>query len=302
MPALRTIRASPGPDPAPRRPAFSAPVGAVDCHAHLFGPQVLYPYARERIYTPPDAPLADYVTLLSAIGIDRAVLVQGSPQGTDNRIIVDAIATAPDRFRGIAVVEPDIRDRDLEALAHAGIRGIRFSDTIAPGLPHRHLEAFAARIRPLGWLAQIHLSRCHELPALARRIARLDLPVVIDHMAGVTGDDALDAPGFADLVALLRDNDHVWAKIAAFYSRSRWPPPYADMRERARTLAATRPDRLVWGTNWPHPVYTDAPPNDGDLVDLVHEWFPDDLLRRQILVENPTTLFGFAPDARVGGR
>ena len=289
------LQAGSGPDPHPRRPAFRAPAGTVDCHAHVFGPRSRYPYAPERSYTPVESPLEQYVAMLDALGIDRAVLVQGSPQGTDNRIVLDAIASAPQRFRGIAVVAAAISDRELEALDRGGIRGIRMSDTMVPGTPLALMETFADRVRPLGWHLQLHLGGCDDLIPLAPRIERLKVPIVVDHMASVTADDGPDAAGFARLGALMRDFDHVWAKVAAFYRRSRLGPPYADMREMARVLARTRGERVIWGTNWPHPVGNGVSPNDGDLLDLVADWFPEEQLQRHILVENPQQLFGFPP-------
>ncbi len=290
------MKSSPGPDWNPRTPAFRAPAGAVDCHAHLFGPRSRYPYAVGRSYTPVESGIDRYVAVLDAVGIDRAVIVQGSPQGTDNRVVIDAISAYPDRLRGIAVVDPSISNRDLEALARGGIRGMRMSDAIVPGTPLSLMESFADRVVPFGWHVQLLLGRCEDVIAMAPRIEKLRIPVVIDHMASVTSADGLYAAGFRRLIELVRDCDHVWVKIAAIYRRSQQGFPYVDMRPMACALAETRSDRLIWGTNWPHPVYDAGPPNDGDLVDLFADWFADPGVQRRILVENPEQLFGF--DAR----
>ena len=167
------------------------------------------------------------------------------------------------------------------------------SDAIVPGTPLALMESFADRVGPLGWHLQLLLARCEDVIALSPRIETLRVPVVIDHMGSVTAADGPHAKGFRRLIELARDCDHVWVKIAAFYRRSLQGFPHADMRPMARALAGARPDRLLWGTNWPHPVYDVGPPNDGDLVDLFAEWFPDPVVQRQILVRNPARLFGF---------
>lgn len=277
---------------------FHPPPGSIDCHAHVFGPFARFPLAEGRGYTPREAPFEDYAAMLARVGFDRAVLVQGSPHGTDNAVLLDALARDHVNLRGVAVVDPQITHDELERFARAGVRGIRMSDTLRLGTPLALLERFAERLRPLGWHIQVHLRHCDDLVALAPRFRALAIPVLVDHMAGVTARDGVDAPGFRQLVELLSSSDDVWVKVASFYRRSVTGHPYADMGACARALANARPDRLVFGTNWPHPDRMDAPPDDGDLLDVFAGWFPDPALQHRILVDNPEHLFGFAPLSR----
>lgn len=288
------MQASPGPDWNTKTPLFHAPPGSVDCHAHLFGPIARYPYSSARNYTPVESGVDAYIRMLDVLHIDRAVVVQGSAQGTDNTILMDAIAANPGRLLGIAVVEETIDDATLKLLAAAGLRGIRLSNTLEPRTPLAMLEDVARRVAPLGMHLQMHLGHCHDLLAFERQIASSPVPILIDHMASVTADDGLDAPGFQMLLRLMTECDHVWTKVAAFYRRTRsGAPTYDDMRPFAQALVRNRPDRVVWGTNWPHPVYEGSAPNDGDLLDLFAAWFPDKSDQQRILVSNPELLFGF---------
>jgi predicted TIM-barrel fold metal-dependent hydrolase len=271
------------------------PAGAVDCHAHVFGPFARFPLAEGRGYTPREATFEDYKAMLRRVGFDRAVLVQGSPHGTDHAALLDALARDRVNLRGIAVVDPNITQGELERFARAGVRGIRMSDTLRLGTPLALLEPFAERLRPLGWHVQVLLRHCDDLVALAPRIRTLGIPVLIDHMASVMPRDGLGAPGFRLLVELLSSSDHVWVKVASFYRRSTTGHPYADMGVYARALADARPDRVVFGSNWPHPDRMDAPPDDAELLDVLAGWCPDPALQHRILVENPERLFGFAP-------
>jgi len=274
---------------------FRPPAGAVDCHAHVFGPFARFPLAEGRGYTPRQATFEDYQAMLGRVGFDRAVLVQGSPHGTDNAAMLDALARDRMNLRGIAVVDPGITQDELERFARAGVRGIRMSDALRLGTPLAFLERFAVRLRPLGWHIQVHVRHCDDLVALAPRLHRLGIPVLIDHMASVVPRDGLEAPGFRQLVELLSSSDDVWVKVASFYRRSTTGHPYADMGVYAGALATARPDRIVFGTNWPHPDRMGAPPDDADLLDVLAGWCPDAALQHRILVDNPERLFGFAP-------
>jgi predicted TIM-barrel fold metal-dependent hydrolase len=274
---------------------FRPPAGAVDCHAHVFGPFARFPLAEGRTYTPAEAPFGAYAAMLSRVGLDRAVLVQGSPHGRDNAVLLDALARAPQRLRGIAVVDPAIGDAELGRLAKAGVRGIRMSDALHPGTPLASMEALAARLAPLGGHIQVYLPQCSDLIALAPRIRASPVPVVVDHLAGVTPRDGLDAPGFCVLLDLLTSTDHVWTKLASFYGRSSAGSPYDDMAPYARAVAAARSDRLVFGTNWPHPGRKHPRPDDADLLDAFARWFPQRALQQRILVDNPERLFRFPP-------
>ncbi len=288
------MQATTGPQPPTRRPRIALPTGSTDCHAHIFGPTARYPYAADRQYTPVESTADDYIHMLDTLGFDRAVLVQGSAQGTDNQILLDAIAKYPGRFLGIAVVRTDIGDDELGALNAGGIRGIRMSNTLHPAVPLSLVKEFGERVKPLGWHLQLHFTRVHDLPALRETIETSPVPILLDHAASATSQDALDGPGVKCMLELARDNPHVWVKIAAYYRRSQAGPPYADMQPLVHALLSTCADRLVWGSNWPHPVHNREVPDDTDLLDVFDSWVGDADLRKRILVDNPQRLFGFS--------
>lgn len=281
-----------GPDPHTRTPAFRMPPGACDTHAHVFGPVARFPYADARSYTPPEATVERYAALLDTLGIERCVLVQGGPHGTDNRVTLDAIARLGARARGVAVIRPDLDDAQRQALHDGGMRGCRMSTVVRGGAGFEHLEALSAQTRPLGWHLVLHLRRSEELVDLAPRLRALDQPFVLDHLGHVLGDEGVEAPGFQALLGLL-DTDRCWVKLASLYRSSSRPHPYEDMLPMIHRVVAARPDRLLWGSNWPHPINPVAMPNDGDLVDLIPVWVPDAAARQQMLVDNPARLYGF---------
>lgn len=290
------MHATTGPQRPVRRPDFALPPGSTDCHAHLFGPVARYPYAPDRLYSPVESGADDYMHMLDTLGLDRAVLVQGSAQGTDNQILLDAIARQPHRLLGIAVVPADISDADLQALDRGGIRGIRMSNTLHPAVPLSLVSEFGRRVQPLGWHLQLHLGRVEDLLALRETIERSPVPILLDHMASVTSQDAIDGAGVRAMLELAR-LPHVWVKIAAYYRRSQAGPPYSDMGPLVRALLQACPDRLVWGSNWPHPVHDREVPDDTDLLNAFGGWVTDPALRARILVDNPQRLFGFPPAA-----
>jgi predicted TIM-barrel fold metal-dependent hydrolase len=266
--------------------------------AHVFGPSDRFPYADGRGYTPPDCPVESYIRLLDTLGIDRGVIVHGSAHGADNRASLDAIARYPDRLRGVAVVRPEATEDAVAALAAAGMRGFRLSNNLVGAVRTEFLEPMADRVAPFGWHVLIHVDTAAEFVALAPRLRRLKIDVMIDHMGRARGGDGADSPGFRAVLALLRETDHCWVKLASWYRLSDADAPYDDMTPLARALIETRPDRVVWGSNWPHPILWDRPmPNDGDLLDQVMGWAGDAATLRRILVDNPARLYGFPPAA-----
>jgi 2-pyrone-4,6-dicarboxylate lactonase len=283
----------PPPDFQPRAPRTRLPLGATDCHAHVFGPAARYPWSPARGYTPADCVLADYRHMLATIGCDRAVLVQPSVYGTDNRAHLDALAEAGRGFRMVAVVDPDAPMAELEAMAAAGVRGVRFNIVTKGGLAIEGLQRAAKHIAPLGWHVQL-FAAADTLAQMEAALAALPVPLVIDHMGRVTADLGLEHPGFQALLRLLRGGN-TWVKLSGAYRNSRQPTaPFSDMVPYAQALIAAAPGRCVWGTDWPHPTVNDRPmPNDGDLADLLADWAPDPDLRRRILVDNPAELYGF---------
>lgn len=284
-----------GPDYDTRAPKIAPPPLSCDTQAHVFGPSSRFPYAAGRGYTPPDCPVDSYQRMLEILGIERAVIVHGSAHGSDNRVTLDGIAAMPDRCRGVAVVEPDISDAELESLDRGGIRGIRLSTMLKGGIGTEHLERMADRIKHLGWHVVLHVDKAGEIAELEPRLRRLPIDFVIDHLGRVRGGEGTGHAGFQALLNLLRDTGHCWAKISSWYRLSDQGPPYDDMRPLAEALIATRPDRVIWGSNWPHPIlWQGVMPNDGDLLDQFMVWAGDEATRKQILVDNPALLYGFS--------
>jgi predicted TIM-barrel fold metal-dependent hydrolase len=287
----RVIPTCKGPDPHPRTPRWRPPPGACDAHCHVFGPAERFPYAPDRAYTPPDAPFEALQALHRILGIERAVIVHASCHGTDMAVTLDAIARANGAYRGVAVVRGDVTDAELEALHAGGIRGVRFNFVKhlggAPDLAV--FDRVVGRIGRLGWHVVLHLDAADILEH-ADRIAALRVPFVIDHMGRVRAKDGLDQPPFRRLLELMR-NPLAWVKICGAERVSSAGAPFRDAVPFARALLEAAPDRVLWGTDWPHPNISGDMPNDGDLVDLLAEITADEGLRHKILVDNPTRLY-----------
>ncbi len=284
-----------GPDYDTRPPGIRPPPKSCDTQAHVFGPASRFPYADGRGYTPPDCPVEYYLRMLDVLGMERGVIVHGSAHGSDNRVTLDGIASAPDRLRGVAVIEPNAPDSELETLNSGGIRGTRLSTMLKGAVGTDHLERMADRVRGFGWHIVIHVNEAGEIAELAPRIRRLGVDFVIDHLGRVRGGEGVDHPGFQALLNLLRETNHCWVKISSWYRLSDLGPPYDDMTPIAEALIGARPDRVIWGSNWPHPIlWEGVMPNDGVLLDQFMGWAGDDATRQQILVDNPATLYGFS--------
>ena len=280
------------PDPNPVRPKLALPAGACDAHCHVFGPAVKFPYAADRSYTPPDAPVEKLRALHAHLGIARAVIVHASCHGSEMDVTLDAIASSHDTYRGVAVVEDGITDRELERLHAGGIRGIRFNFVRhLGGVPD--LAVFyrlLRRIKPLGWHIVLHFD-AGDLLEQQVLLARIDVPFIIDHMGRVKAAEGLDQKPFQSLLALYRNNPLAWIKICGAERVSVGKRPFRDAVPFAQALIAIDSKRLLWGTDWPHPNITRDMPNDGELVDLLAEMCPDESIRKRILVDNPTTMY-----------
>lgn len=287
----------PPPDFAPRKPKVAFPRGAADCHFHVFGPRSRYPYADQRSYTPPDCLLEHYFQLMSVVGIERAVLVQPSVYGTDNQAHLDALAEAKDRgleFRMVSVVDETVSDGELQRMNDAGVVGVRFNIMTLGGLSLDLLERMAERIAPLGWHLQL-FANAETLGNLENRLAKLPVPLVIDHMGHIAGGQDLGHFGAQALIRLV-EGGNTWVKLSAAYRLTNQEhPPYSDVAPLARALIKAGPRRMLWGSDWPHPMVHQRPmPNDGDLADLLADWAPDEKIRTAILVNNPANLYGFS--------
>jgi len=283
--------------PPPVRPTTPPkrrlPTGSCDSHAHVFDALARRPVLPGSHFRPHACPLDDYVRMLRTIGCDCAVLVQPSVYGTDNSYVADAIRRSPLPMRGVAVVDEHVTDRELEALHEQGFRGIRINTASAtPGLELAHAPRLAERIRHLGWHLQFFVDLKTQGDAI-EVLRRLPVNVVIDHFGKVDAAQGCGAGPFKALLELMA-HDHCWTKLTGPYFLSKTGPRFADVPPLAQALAGMAPDRLVWGTDWPHPSAHEQMPDDGPLVDLLDAWVPDDTARRRILVENPRRLYGFA--------
>ncbi len=278
--------------PFTRKPNTVFPAGATDCHAHVFGPQSRFPYLPNAAYIAPDALTTDYVSMLKNNGSDRGVLVQPSVYGTDNACMVEALRSGLHNLRGIAVVAADVSDRELTQLHDAGVRGVRINlASETEGLTLADGERLAPRLKAMGWHLQFYMD-LPKMPEAAAKLAQLKLPIVIDHFARCPAAAGVAAPAFQALLALVR-HEHVWAKAMGPYFLSKQVPLYPDVTPLARALVAAAPDRVVWGSDWPHPGARADMPEDPVLADLIAEWIPDVDQRRRVLVDNPARLYGF---------
>ena len=282
------------PHPAPHAPtAFAPPPGATDAHCHIFGPAHRFPFAPQATYTPPDAGIDDFEVLQERLGLSRAVFVQASCHGTDNAAMVDALVRGKGRYAGVAMIDESFSDADIGALHEAGVRGTRFNFVAhLGGAPD--LEVFwrlVDRVRPFGWHIVLHFD-ANDLPSYAELLDRMPCPYVIDHMARIDATAGLDQAPFEALLDLLRD-ERAWVKVSgAERLTADGTPPYDDVAPYAQALIASAPDRVLWGTDWPHPNVRHMP-DDGDLVDMLAAFAPDEATRNRILVSNPETLYDF---------
>jgi predicted TIM-barrel fold metal-dependent hydrolase len=283
------------PDPEPRAPARPLPAGATDCHAHICGPAAAYPYDPARIYTPPDALLADYRAMLGTLRIERAVLVQPSVYGTDNRVLLKALSEMGDGARGVAVVPGDASEAELERLHAGGVRGVRLNlvDVANPtgALPLAAARALGARIARLGWHVEF-LVHVDDVPELDEQFADFPVDVVFGHLGYFRPGQGPDIPGFQALLRLL-EGGRAWVKLTGPYRISGEALPYRDTDPFARALLETAPRRIVWGSDWPHVMVRSEMPNDGELADILRHWSGDEATLRSVLVENPKALYGF---------
>jgi 2-pyrone-4,6-dicarboxylate lactonase len=278
--------------PHPTRPAFVAPAGAVDAHCHVFGPGDVFPYAPQRKYTPGDAPKESLFELRDFLGFARNVIVQASCHGSDNRAMVDALVAAGDKARGIAVVDYDVSQAELDEMHAAGVRGVRFNflKRLVDATPRENYVKIAEKIIPLGWHIVIYFE-APELEDLTPFITSLPATVVIDHMGRPDVDLGLDHPQWKRFIALMDEHPNLWVKVSGAERLSKIGPPYDDVVPFGRALVERYPDRVLWGTDWPHPNMTTHMPDDGKLVDFIPRVATTKALQEQLLVRNPMRLY-----------
>ena len=283
----------PPPDPNPKKPRFKPPPLACDSHFHVFGPHGKFPYAANRPFTPTDAPKEDLFRLHALLGFERGVVVQSTCHGSDNSVLVDLLAAGKGRYRGVALLDPWTRQEEVDRLDDAGVRGVRLHFYFPRGgEPMRRDDMLQVieKVAPNGWHIEMQFGG-HGLLDYYDFITAIEAPVVIDHIGRIDIGEGLHGKTFSVLRRLL-DRGNVWVKLSGADRITKQPYPYADAVPFARDLAAHAPERVVWGTDWPHPNHN-AVPNDGELVDLIPEIAPDERTRRLMLVDNPAKLFGF---------
>jgi len=279
--------------PNPSKPEFVPPAGAVDAHCHVFGPGDKFPYAPERKYTPCDAPKEKLWEFRNYLGFARNVIVQATCHGADNRALVDALRASGGKARGVATVKRAVTDDEFGALHKAGVRGVRFNflKRLADETPRDELLEIAQRIAQLGWHVVIYFE-IQELPELYEFFTSLPTPVVVDHMGRPDVNKPITDPEFELFIKLMREQPHFWSKVSCPERLSKiGPPGYDDVVPFARKLVESFPDRVLWGTDWPHPNMTSHMPDDGKLVDYIPKVAVNAELQRKLLVENPMRLY-----------
>lgn len=281
----------PDPDLEPRRPQFEVPAGACDTHAHIYDAGGRYPLKSGRPFTPPPVTVDDYRKMLDALGLERAVIVHSGVH-EDHQITVDALLASGGRWRGIAVANPAMTEKEIAELDAAGFRGVRFNPFNAPAAGLIGIEELSARIAPFGWHVQLHLNAEH-LVEMAPRLKSLPVDIVVDHLGHMPTVAGVDHPGFQLLLGMLREG-RTWVKLSAPMRFEDDRPPYPSVAPFVQALIEASPSHCVWGTDWPHVIHDGYMPNDGELLDLLAVWVPDEGLRKKILVDNPARLYGFA--------
>ncbi len=283
------------PDPNTRVPRFNVPAEACDAHCHIFGPAHLFPYHESSSYIPPDAGKDRLKNLHNILGIERAVIIQASCNGPDNRAMLDAIASSDGAYRGVCLGSKDFSDNDFIDLNTGGVRGIRFNFVAhlggAPDLAE--MKEILDRVIGLdmGWHLVIHVD-AEDIVTYETFFSQFEMPIIVDHMGRIPTQHGLDQPAFQILLDFMQ-RDNWWVKICGAERISASGPPFHDAIPYAQALVQAAPDRILWGTDFPHPNIKTHMPNDGDLVDLIPLIADDATLQQKILVDNPARLYGF---------
>ncbi|HUX91297.1 MAG TPA: amidohydrolase family protein [Gallionellaceae bacterium] len=284
----------------PSRPQLKLPAGAVDAHCHVFGPGAIFPYATERKYTPCDASKEQLFALRDHLGFDKNVIVQATCHGSDNRALLDALKASSNKARGVATVSRNVTDTELKAMHEAGVRGTRFNfvKRLADFTPREVLLEIAQRIAPLGWHVVVYFE-AQDLPTLYDFFTALPTTVVVDHMGRPDVSKPVAGPEFELFVQMMREHDNIWSKVSCPERLSIGGPPalngernaYRDVVPFAKRLVETFPERVLWGTDWPHPNLKSHMPDDGLLVDFIPHIATTPELQQKLLVDNPNRLY-----------
>lgn len=279
--------------PNPRRPRFIPPAGAVDAHCHVFGPAARFPFAPQRKYTPCDATVEQLWALRDHLGLSRNVIVQASCHGSDNAALLEALRRSEGLARGVVTLNGEESVEELAAMHEAGVRGVRFNfvKRLVDALPFERLEKIVERVQPLGWHLIIYFE-AQDLAELRSFFVSLPTLVVVDHMGRPDVSQDVEGGDFEQFISLLEDHDNFWSKVSCAERLSKsGPPDYRDVIPFSRRLVEAFPNRVLWGTDWPHPNMKSHMPDDGDLVDLIPEIARTEELQRKLLIDNPMRLY-----------
>lgn len=277
---------------SPSKPEYQVPTGAIDAHCHVFGPADKFPYHPKRKYTPCDASKEQLFELRDYLGFERNVIVQASCHGTDNAALLDALQTAGDLARGVAVVDPQISDDELASMHQAGVRAVRFNfvKRLVDATPKEVFLQLAAKVKKLGWHIVVYFE-APDLEALIPFLKQLNTTIVVDHMGRPDVSKGTDHEDFQRFLNLLAENDNIWTKVSCPERLTQQAPDYRDVVPFARTLVERFPDRVLWGTDWPHPNMKSHMPDDGKLVDVIPQIATTAELQQALLIDNPTRLY-----------
>jgi 2-pyrone-4,6-dicarboxylate lactonase len=278
-----------------RQPQLLAPPGACDTHLHIYGPFDRYPLVAERNYDPdPHSTLEDYLRVQRALGLERAVIVTGSGNGTNNRITLDALQRMKGSFKGLALLDPAITDTELSKLKEVGFTGFRIKANGRGGLALEDTKRMIARTAGFGWHIEFMSQSMAEVIGAVPFLNSLKVPYVFDHVAHAEPHQNKNDREFGELLAILKNEEHAWINLYSFYQLSNaGPPDYSDMLAVVGAIVEARPDHVVWGSNWPHGGIAVPMPNDADLLDFLLAAAPKETIRKQILADNPARLYGW---------
>ena len=287
MPKLTT-----GPDPHPKKPKLKAPPGACDTHIHLFGPAAKYPFAPDSPYIAHDALPETFIALQDTLGMSTAVIVSPGGYGRNYSLLADVLAKYPERFRGIALLRDDTPSSEIGRLTKLGVRGMRMMSHKRGQHVPNYSKEIAARVHEHGWHIQFY-PHGTDIVEYADKLLALPNPIVLDHFASIPAAGGVDQPAVKAVLKML-DSGRVWLKLSGPMRCTAEPPPYPSVTPLAHVFVKHAPERMVWGSDWPH-VNLDGMvmPNDGDLLDLLAEWVPDAAVRNRILTQNAKALYGF---------
>lgn len=278
--------------PSPKKPSYTPPAGAVDAHCHVFGPEAQFPYAPERKYTPCDAGKDKLFALRDHLGFSRNVIVQASCHGKNNDALVDALIHAGDLARGVAFVGKEVTQDELERMDKAGVRAVRFNfvKRLVDTTPWEDFLTIAEKIKPFGWHIVVYFE-AQDLEGLIPLLEKFETTVVVDHMGRPDVAEGVDGPGFQRFINLLETHDNIWTKVSCPERLTIQGPEYDDVVPFAKTLVEKFPNRVLWGTDWPHPNMKSHVPDDGVLVDVIPRIAPTTELQQALLIDNPMSLY-----------